>query len=417
MKTFSVILLLSIIPAQAVIAQFSWTKISSSTSNVLYAVSFADTSVGTAVGASGTILHTTDSGLHWGKQRSGTTVTLKSIDQMNIDTAIAVGDSGTILRTTDRGLDWTQVFYNESTNFYDLKMIDNDTGIAVGIQSIYRTTDGGLTWFLQATFLTAKFTGIGFEDRDSGIAIALWNAAKTTDAGRTWRIISSQGDYSPLRISSPKENIYFTAGSMRHVGLMGLSTDAGYTWQFPEVTDYEQYLEDICFRDSVEGVSVGGLGIVMHTTDAGSSWMRYTIDTTAYLFGVRFINPDHAIAVGWFGEVYQLNFSTVNAVDNHQAANRPARFSLSQNYPNPWNPNTTIQFQLQQESRVNLKVCNLLGQELQTIVDEKRTAGVYDVNVDGSGWSSGIYFYRLEAVSVGDPGKTFTSVKKMVLIK
>ena len=92
------------------IAQFGWTSIPSPTTNDLYAVSFADSLVGTAVGASGTIIRTLDGGLHWITQTSGTTETLRGITQLNTDTAIAVGDQAVILRTTNAGTTWATVF-------------------------------------------------------------------------------------------------------------------------------------------------------------------------------------------------------------------------------------------------------------------------------------------------------------------
>ncbi len=85
-------------------------------------------------------------------------------------------------------------------------------------------------------------------------------------------------------------------------------------------------------------------------------------------------------------------------------------FSLEQNYPNPFNPITIIRYSIPQTGFVNLKVFDLLGSEVSTLVDEEKSAGNYKVKFDGSNLASGIYFYRIEA------GK-YTSVKKLVLIK
>jgi hypothetical protein len=88
----------------------------------------------------------------------------------------------------------------------------------------------------------------------------------------------------------------------------------------------------------------------------------------------------------------------------------PREFMLSQNFPNPLNPTTTIRFELPKESHVTLIVYNLLGQEVLTVIDEVRTAGKYDVRMDGSSLSSGVYFYRLQT-------NNYASTKKFLLIK
>lgn len=97
-------------------------------------------------------------------------------------------------------------------------------------------------------------------------------------------------------------------------------------------------------------------------------------------------------------------------VDIKNQEQLPVSYSLWQNYPNPFNPSTTIRFDLPKESRVTLIVYNLLGQEVMTVIDEVRTAGKYDVRLDGSCLSSGVYFYRLTA---GE----FISTKKLLLIR
>jgi hypothetical protein len=89
----------------------------------------------------------------------------------------------------------------------------------------------------------------------------------------------------------------------------------------------------------------------------------------------------------------------------------PASFQLNQNYPNPFNPTTTISFALQTNGRASLKIYNILGQQVATLLDEVKSAGVYKVTFDASALSSGVYFYRL-STSGGVSG-----AKKMVLMK
>ncbi|MCZ2267436.1 MAG: T9SS type A sorting domain-containing protein [Ignavibacteriales bacterium] len=85
-------------------------------------------------------------------------------------------------------------------------------------------------------------------------------------------------------------------------------------------------------------------------------------------------------------------------------------FSLSQNYPNPFNPSTTIGFQLEEINFVTLKIYDVLGNEIATLLNEEKLAGTYDIEFNSTGLSSGIYFYKLQA---GD----FVQSKKMILLK
>ncbi|RPI17863.1 MAG: T9SS C-terminal target domain-containing protein [Ignavibacteriae bacterium] len=89
----------------------------------------------------------------------------------------------------------------------------------------------------------------------------------------------------------------------------------------------------------------------------------------------------------------------------------PADYSLSQNYPNPFNPSTNIHFSLPKESNVSLKIFDLTGREVAAYMNNSSLkAGEYNVEVDASSWSSGIYFYTLQA-------NDFTATKKMMLVK
>ena len=99
-----------------------------------------------------------------------------------------------------------------------------------------------------------------------------------------------------------------------------------------------------------------------------------------------------------------------------QIQTRPEAFALANNYPNPFNPATTIKYALPEASQVRLEVFNVVGQVVSTLVDNHQNAGRYVVQWDatndqGHSLSSGIYFYRLQA------GGEFLEVKKMLLLK
>jgi hypothetical protein len=96
----------------------------------------------------------------------------------------------------------------------------------------------------------------------------------------------------------------------------------------------------------------------------------------------------------------------------------PKTYSLKQNYPNPFNPTSNISFELPTASRVTLKVYDILGREVATLYDNQTLgAGSFATQFDGRNLASGVYFYRLNANSLEQTNQSFTSVKKMMLIK
>ncbi|OGU78796.1 MAG: hypothetical protein A2W11_03155 [Ignavibacteria bacterium RBG_16_35_7] len=117
------------------------------------------------------------------------------------------------------------------------------------------------------------------------------------------------------------------------------------------------------------------------------------------------VGPDTANSVfqalRWFDIVLGVN-GTGGSV--------PTDFALEQNYPNPFNPATTIKFSIPQSSRVTLKIYDILGREVSTLVNEVRNAGNYEVNFNASGFASGMYIYTITA---GD----YRASKKMMLLK
>jgi hypothetical protein len=103
------------------------------------------------------------------------------------------------------------------------------------------------------------------------------------------------------------------------------------------------------------------------------------------------------------------------AGDNDIDPLRPESFTLSQNYPNPFNPQTTIQYSVERTDEVSLRIYNLLGQEVTTLIDQAVDAGSHEVIWDGTNHSgdrvaSGIYFYRLDT-------STGSIIRKMMLLK
>ena len=93
-----------------------------------------------------------------------------------------------------------------------------------------------------------------------------------------------------------------------------------------------------------------------------------------------------------------------------RTGNTVTQFILSQNYPNPFNPTTKIRYELPKRTRVTIEIYNLLGQKVATLLEDIRPAGSHIVNFNGSGLSSGVYFYRFKA-------DNFIQTKRFILLK
>ncbi|MGB9665230.1 MAG: T9SS type A sorting domain-containing protein, partial [Ignavibacteria bacterium] len=109
-------------------------------------------------------------------------------------------------------------------------------------------------------------------------------------------------------------------------------------------------------------------------------------------------------------EIKNIAFLSKNGSKKSGVSEIPNEYKLSQNYPNPFNPSTMIEFSIVKSEFVSLKVYNILGQEVATLVNEVKNPGIYSVRFDASHLSSGVYIYRLQT-------ETFTATKKMILQK
>jgi hypothetical protein len=169
----------------------------------------------------------------------------------------------------------------------------------------------------------------------------------------------------------------------------------------------------------VEASSDNGVNWQSVTAFTGSAltWTQYSYDITQYTnFGtqvkIRFrIYSDASVTgQGWWIDDIRLNnycIATIGVNGNNEI---PLRFSLEQNYPNPFNPGTNIKFQLPKQEFVTIKVFDVMGREVVTLVNETKQAGYHGIVFNGADLSSGLYIYKIEA---GD----FVVTKKMILVK
>ncbi|MBV6444332.1 MAG: hypothetical protein IFNCLDLE_00593 [Ignavibacteriaceae bacterium] len=134
--------------------------------------------------------------------------------------------------------------------------------------------------------------------------------------------------------------------------------------------------------------------------------------------GKEYAFLDKGLASGKYTyRLRQVDFDGTSEYSNEVEAviDIPTEYALAQNFPNPFNPSTTIEFSLKADARVTLKLYNALGQEVKTILGDNYAMGNYKIDFNASGLNSGVYFYTIEASGVD--GSKFTATKKMILMK
>jgi photosystem II stability/assembly factor-like uncharacterized protein len=405
----------------------NWTSQTSGTSENLLAVYFINQNIGWAVGGNygpnknSTIVKTTNGGLTWIAQKSGTTTSLNDVFFLNGEIGWASGSNsdyatgGVILKTTNGGDEWITQFQRTSGCISSIYFNDFNNGWAAGEEGIIlKTTDGGINWKTQPSPVSSGygFEDIHFTDLNTGWIIPHYaqRVYKTTDGGQSWTTqncpITSEWDYffSSYFLDA---NTGWVCGRGTSTANVWYTVDGGITWDVS--ANIFGVFKSIHFINSKNGWVVGYSGNIYKTSDGGKNWYKQISNASNNLNSVVFIDSNHGWAVGDQGTILKLTTSSETAVEDSKSFITNS-FSLAQNYPNPFNPSTTIEYSLIKKCKVTLIVYDVLGREIQKIVDEEKLPGIYQINFTAKGLASGIYFYRLCT-------SEFTKTKKFVLLK
>jgi hypothetical protein len=240
-----------------------------------------------------------------------------------------------------------------------------------------------------STQSSAFFWETGNLDPTKGLANSAWS---TTTPGGTWNI---QGDNLAVEINGddniPVELVSFNA--VAYNGVVELN------WMTATETNNQGF--EVQRSSDGEFITLDFVNGHGTTTEVQSySYIDRNVNAGVYSYRLKQVDFD-----GTF------EYSNVIEVD----VQAPAVFALEQNYPNPFNPSTMITFRLAVDSKVSLKIFNILGQEVADIVNANLTAGSHQVNFDASALNTGVYMYRIEATGID--GTNFADVKKMILTK
>ncbi|MDD8018556.1 MAG: YCF48-related protein [Bacteroidota bacterium] len=406
----------------------------------------------------------------WTLQNSSTATSITDVVMLDSSTAIAVGRNGSIFRTTNSGITWVDVAaplsYIKPWNA--VSFFDTANGIVVGDDGVVMTSaNGGKNWMWhqipagrkcfsvlqtgQYSYFVGSDSGWVFHSVDTGNtwisekisawpirSLFRWRGAAIDGAPIYYALtpysILIRSTTIPPFIWSEKILPQFQGlgsegfsaefcnggGSGFIVGVQGdLRADPTILRKKMSDTAWSTISTGILRDGELLGVSApsantiyvcGSGGMIFKSTTGGDTWADISEPTTQTLHAIYFYNEKRGFVVGDSGKIFfTMNGGGITSVEEGGEI-VPTKFELYQNYPNPFNPTTVISYQLSVTSYVSLKVYDLLGRDVATLVDELKSAGKYFVQWKSFSLSSGIYFYRLQAGNYSD-------VKKLMIIQ
>ena len=405
----------------------------------------------------------TDGGFTWSRHPISNDNYFMAISFM--DTLLGISSTGNkIFRTSDGGINWEHITSLINYNIKDICFIDSLTIYACG-WGVFKSTDGGYTWNIISNY---NCGGIDFIDPLIGFAVGGRNIIKTTDGGQTWEnfYINSSSYLALNQVSLTDLNHVIAIGKG-----IAFTDDGGSSWQIFNPAD-DMLTSGIMINDSLFCV-VGSSGVILDykinsvipveltsftssviENDVTLSWQTAT-ETNNQGFQIERRKTQDERSEDWnsIGFVngngtttepqsysfadknleagrYQYRLKQIDFDGTFEYSNvieveivGPLKFSLEQNYPNPFNPSTKIKYTIptspssspfakgrNEVGFVTLKVYDVLGKEIVTLVNEEKPSGHYEINFDASNLASGIYYYQLRA---GE----FVETKKMTLLK
>jgi photosystem II stability/assembly factor-like uncharacterized protein len=392
------ILLIRSIPSQ-------WHVISYVNTTELKCVKFYDLNTGLVCGTGG-IWRSTNGGLNWIQSVSGCNINFISLP--DIYNCYAVGDSGKIFQSFNNGLNWTNLNSPVTQNLNSAFFINNGKGWVVGDNGkIIVTDNGGGNWSTQSIQFSDNLNCIFMVNATTGYVAGgnIHEVCANTLNGYEWLICwypSGNGIKGLCVLPGSVSNLI----SVGQNGSIKRSTNYGYAWTIIAVNTMPD-LYAVQFLDNSTGYVCGNYGCVTKSTNSGLNWELQSIPVTYHLRNIYFINANSGWAVGQNGVVIGIG---VPVKVEPQVSEIPREFKLYQNYPNPFNPVTTIKFQVSRYSHVKLTVYDILGKEIEVLVNKDLNAGNYSIEWKADNFPSGIYFYKMKAYN-------FSETKKILLIK
>jgi hypothetical protein len=295
---------------------------------------------------------------------------------LNENLGWAVGQFGVILKTTNGGEIWTHQNSRVVQELNDIEFVDENYGWSIGLGgTILHTTNGGLNWLTQGNQVNNDLYGLSCKSSQIG-----WIAGSNGIV-----LFTDNGGGDPL----PVEMISFKA-------------------------DNFEYIVNLSWATSSE---LNNSGFAVERKSETENWNQI-----AFIYGngttteTKYYSYQDELKNLFASKVYyrlkQIDFNGDFKYSNEIEVNIniPIKFQLNQNYPNPFNPTTTIKFQVPIKSNVSIKIYDVLGREVEVLVDEVKEAGFYNVLFDASKLASGVYFCSMQT-------ENYSNTQKIVLLK
>jgi photosystem II stability/assembly factor-like uncharacterized protein len=366
----------------------------------------------------------TNGGVDWNQRTTGDggyTI----VDPVNTNFVYGQYVNGSIQRSNNAGVSFTNITPSGSTgglfyNPYEMAPGDHNT-IVFGRADIWKTTNAqtastGSGWTQIAT------TGV-VGGSVSAIGISWTNINKiyigtsngrilvTTNNGSSWSTLTGYPYVSDFVVDNANDNIcYATLGGTGGQHVLK-TTDGGATWNnitsnLPNIAANSIVLRTATPRMIIVGTDIG----VFQSIDEGASWVSFNSGLPAVeVYDMKYKQAAGIILAATHGRgCWTFDLGSVLGVDPYSVI--PKEYSLSQNFPNPFNPETKIKFGVPKPGSVKLNIYDASGRVVSELINQNMNPGTFEVTWNASNYSSGVYFYKIES-------EGFTETKKMILIK
>ena len=345
-----------------------------------------------------------NNGLTWTAVNSGLT-------NLNVNAIVTSGNNlyagtggGGVFLSTNNGGSWTSGT-SGMTYLNVLSLIAVGANLFAGTSGggVFRSTNNGSSWTVVNSGI-ANYTIFSFAASGTNIYANSGTAIYySSNNGTNWSNINNNiGDNNIRSVYANGNNLL--AGTL-YSGVFS-STNNGLIWMAAGLTS----IFTSCFVSNGNHIFAGTSGGVFLTTNFGANWESKNQGFTSIPSVYSLYNINNFIFAGTSSKVWRRDSAEINIGIKQISESVPSSYSLKQNYPNPFNPTTKITFNVARMSDVKIVVYDIMGREVQSLVNEKLQPGTYETTFDGSQFTSGVYYYRLTT-------EDFVDTKKMLMIK